>query len=66
LARRVRAFFASSKVTLPSLAGSETPPREHRLQQANDWLGQVPFDPLIESRFARFRALGKLLRNYRA
>lgn len=40
--------------------------------KANDWLGQLPFDPLIESRFARFdkpengiRALGKLLRNYR-
>lgn len=41
--------------------------------KANDWLGQLPFDPAIESRFARFdmpengiRALGKLLRNYRA
>ena len=41
--------------------------------KANDWLGQLPFDPLIESRFARFdkpengiRALGKLLSNYRA
>lgn len=38
----------------------------------NDWQGQLPPDPLIEKRFARFdtpengiRALGKLLINYR-
>ena len=38
----------------------------------NDWVGQLPRDPAIEKRFARFdtpengiRALGKLLLNYR-
>lgn len=39
--------------------------------KANDWLGQLPFDPSIESRFARFdspqhgiRALAKTLLSY--
>lgn len=39
--------------------------------KANDWLGQLPFDPAIESRFARFdspqhgiRALAKTLLSY--
>jgi hypothetical protein len=38
---------------------------------ANQWQGQLPFDPTVESRFARFdtaengiRALGKLLLTY--
>lgn len=38
----------------------------------NNWVGQLPHDPKIEARFARFdraengvRALGKLLLNYR-
>lgn len=41
--------------------------------KANQWQGQLPFDPAVESRFARFdtaengiRALGKLLRTYQA
>lgn len=39
--------------------------------KANDWLGQLPFDPAIESRFARFdspqhgiRAMAKTLLSY--
>jgi hypothetical protein len=39
--------------------------------KSNQWQGQLPFDPIVESRFARFdtpengiRALGKLLLNY--
>lgn len=39
--------------------------------KSNAWQGQLPFDPTVESRFARFdtpengiRALGKLLQNY--
>jgi len=41
--------------------------------KSNQWQGQLPFDPAVESRFARFdtpengiRALGKLLQNYQA
>jgi hypothetical protein len=41
--------------------------------KTNQWQGQLPFDPAVESRFARFdtpengiRALGKLLRTYQA
>ncbi len=39
--------------------------------KANPWVGQIPYDPAIESRFCRFdtaengiRALGKLLQTY--
>jgi hypothetical protein len=39
--------------------------------KANNWVGQLPYDPAIESRFCRFdyaengiRALGKLLQTY--
>jgi hypothetical protein len=41
--------------------------------KANQWQGQLPSDPTVESRFARFdtaengiRALGKLLLNYQS
>jgi hypothetical protein len=41
--------------------------------KSNQWQGQLPFDPIVESRFARFdtpengiRALGKLLLTYQS
>ena len=63
----MQAFFCLKQSDITIARGiRNADPGNIDYNKANDWLGQVSFDPLIESRFARFRALGKLLRNYRA
>jgi hypothetical protein len=71
----VRAFFRLEEtlMAITSRGIRNNNPGNIDYNKNNQWQGQLPFDPAVESRFARFdtpengiRALGKLLRTYQA